>query len=165
MKLILVFFLLTSVAASSQTIYIVRHAEKAAQPANMTSDVPLSEAGKQRAALLRKLLLNKNIRYIFSTNRLRSTSTAEPLSEATGVAVQLYANDTLPRFIARVKALKSNVLIVGHSNTIDDIVNELCGEKKIPNDFEETAYDNLLVVKFKKKKILFEPKKYGAPTK
>ncbi|MGE5108985.1 MAG: SixA phosphatase family protein [Sphingobacteriales bacterium] len=164
MKPILSLLFFISVTTKSQTIYIVRHAEKAAQVTNMSSDVPLSEAGAQRAEELKKLLLNKKIAYIFSTDRIRTRSTAKPLSDAIGVKVELYANDTMPKFIEKVKALKKNILIIGHSNTIDDLVNILCGEKKVPADFAETDYDNLLVVKFKKKKILFEHKTYGVNT-
>lgn len=164
MKLILSLLFIISVTASSQTIYIVRHGEKAVQATNMSSDVPLSEAGVQRAEELKKLMLNKKIAYIFSTDRIRTRATAKPLSDAIGVPVELYANDTIPKFIERVKALKKNVLIIGHSNTIDDLANTLCGEKKVPADFAETDYDNLLVVKIKKKKILFEHQTYGVAT-
>ncbi|MBI2730315.1 MAG: histidine phosphatase family protein [Sphingobacteriales bacterium] len=164
MKLLIAFFLLVTGTVHGQTIYIVRHAEKAAQAANMSSDVPLSDAGVQRAVQLKDLLFKKKIAYIFSTDRIRTRSTAKPLSDAIGIPVQLYANDTMSKFIERVKALKKNVLIVGHSNTIDDLANVLCGEKKVPTDFAETDYDNLLIVKIKKKKVLFEHKTYGAIT-
>ena len=160
----MLFVLFVSLSVRSQTIYIVRHAEKAAQAANMSSDVPLSEAGVQRAEELKRLLLKKKIAYIFSTDRIRTKSTGKPLSDAIGIPVELYANDTMPKFIERVKALKKNVLIIGHSNTIDDLANTLCSEKKIPADFAETDYDNLLIVKIKKKKTLFEHKTYGAAT-
>lgn len=164
MKPILSLLLFISAAASSQTVYIVRHAEKAVQAANMSSDVPLSDAGTKRAEELKELLLKKKITYIFSTDRIRTKSTAKPLSDALGIPVQLYSNDTMPKFIERVRALKANVLIVGHSNTIDDLANTLCGEKKVPNDFAETDYDNLLIIKIKKKKVLFEHKTYGTET-
>jgi broad specificity phosphatase PhoE len=164
MRLIFAFLLLGSFNGFSQTIYIVRHAEKAAQAANMSSDVPLSDAGVQRAGQLKDLLFHKKIAYIFSTDRIRTRSTAKPLSEAIGIPVELYANDTMPKFIERVKALKKNVLIIGHSNTIDDLTNTLCSEKKVPTDFAETDYDNMLVIKIKKKKVLFEHKTYGAVT-
>lgn len=164
MKLILSLCLFITVAANSQTIYIVRHGEKAPQAQGMSSDVPLSEAGVKRAETLKEMLVKKKIGAIFSTDRIRTRTTAQPLSEAIGVPVELYNNDTLPKFIERVKALKKNVLIIGHSNTIDDVANTLCGEKKVPGDFAETDYDNLLIVKLKKKKILFEHKTYGAET-
>ena len=164
MKFILALVFFVSVAANSQTIYITRHAEKAQQGTSMSSDVPLSEAGVHRAEELKKLLFNKKIAYIFSTDKIRTRSTAKPLSDALGIPVELYNNDTMPRFIDRVKALKKNVLIIGHSNTIDDLANTLCGEKKVPTDFAETDYNNLLIVKIKKKKILFEHKTYGTIT-
>ena len=165
MKLLLSFFLFIAVSAQSQTVYIVRHGEKAPQAQGMSSDVPLNEAGVKRAEVLKEILMKKKIAAIFSTDRIRTRSTAKPLSEAIGVPVELYNNDTLPKFIERVKALKKNVLIVGHSNTMDDLVNTLCGEKKVPADFAETDYDNLLIIKFKKKKNLFEHKTYGVETK
>lgn len=164
MKYFFWLLLLMPGVAGAQTVYIVRHAEKATQDVTMTSDVPLSSAGIQRANDLKKVLLDKKITYIFSTDKLRTKSTAQPLSEAAGVPVEIYANDTLPKFIERVKALKANVLIVGHSNTIDDLVNALCGEKVISADYPESSYDNLLIVKLKNKKPVFIHKKYGAST-
>jgi broad specificity phosphatase PhoE len=164
MRIFFVLFLFISFTANSQTVYIVRHGEKAPQAQGMSSDVALSEAGEKRAEELKNLLLKKKIAYIFSTDRIRTRTTAKPLSDAIAVPVELYANDTMPKFIERVKALKKNVLIIGHSNTIDDLTNTLCGEKKVPADFAETDYDNMLVIKIKKKKVLFEHKTYGAMT-
>ena len=43
-------------ASCGNTYYIVRHAEKAAQGPNMTSDVPLTEEGKARAEDLKNIL-------------------------------------------------------------------------------------------------------------
>ena len=45
----------------SNTIYVVRHAEKAIAEPNMSSDVPLSEKGKERAEGLKELLKTKKI--------------------------------------------------------------------------------------------------------
>ena len=63
--------------ACGHTYYVVRHAEKATQEANMSSDVPLSEAGQQRAVALKEALDNKKIAYVFSTNTIRTTTTAK----------------------------------------------------------------------------------------
>ena len=65
-------------------------------------------------------------------------------------------------FINKLNTLKKNVLIVGHSNTVDDIVNGLCGEVKIAGDLPETAYDNLFVVVKKRGKLIFRELKYGS---
>ena len=50
---------------------------------------------------------------------------------------------------------------MGHSNTVDDIVNKLCGEIKIPKDLPDTEYDNLYIVTKKGNRMKFENKTYG----
>lgn len=153
--------ILSLFACSSKTIYIVRHAEKATQGPNMTSDVPLSEQGTQRAEKLKEELRQKNIGFIFSTQTIRTTTTAKPLSDAIGVPVQFYNHrDTLDKFIARVKESgKKNVLIVGHSNTVDDLVNKLMNQQLL-SDLPDTAYNNLFMVTLKGKKYKFTRKTY-----
>lgn len=148
-------------SCSHTTFYVVRHAEKATAAPNMSSDVELTDAGKQRAEKLKEILSNKNIGTIFSTQTIRTTSTAKPLSEATGVPVLIYNHrDTMDRFIARVKAIqKKNVLIVGHSNTVDDVVNKLMNQQLL-TDLPETEYGNLFMVKRKGKKYKFERTTY-----
>ena len=54
-------------SCNRNTFYIVRHAEKATAAPNMSSDVPLSDAGEKRATALKELLKNKDVRFIFST--------------------------------------------------------------------------------------------------
>ncbi len=148
-------------SCSQTTFYIVRHAEKATAAPNMSSDVELTETGKQRAERLKEMLKDKNVGSIFSTQTIRTTSTAKPLSEATGVPVVIYNHrDTMDRFIASVKSIeKKNVLIVGHSNTVDDLVNKLMNQQLL-TDLPETEYDNLFLVKRKGKKYSFEKQKY-----
>lgn len=160
-------------ASCTRTYYVVRHAEKAettdSVAKNMQNDLPLSEAGKVRAIVLRDILKKRNIEYIFSTNTSRTLSTAQPLSEMTGVPIQQYTHkDTLDRFIERLQRLrKGNVLIVCHSNTVDEIVNTLTGSIKVPGDLKESEYDNLFIIKLKRrfgKKVDFEKIKYGYPS-
>jgi broad specificity phosphatase PhoE len=148
-------------SCSKTTYYVVRHAEKAAATPGMTSDVPLSEAGTQRAEKLKELLKDKNISSIFSTQTIRTTSTAKPLSEAMNVPIQIYnPRDTTNAFITQLKAMdKKNVLVVGHSNTVDDIVNRLMGSTLL-SDLQDTEYDNLFIVKRKGKKYTFSRDKY-----
>ncbi len=150
------------ISCSKNTIYIVRHAEKAAATGNMmSSDVPLSEAGQQRATTLKNILAAKHINYIFSTPTIRTTSTAKLLSELMNVPVQLYSpKDTVDRFIARVKSIrKGNVLIVGHSNTVDDLINKIMNQNLL-TDLPDGEYDNLFIIQRKGKKYLFSREKY-----
>ncbi len=149
----------------THTCYIVRHAEKAAAaPGSMMgNDVPLSEKGERRAEELKRLLLDKKISYIYSTNYNRTRSTAKPLSDAITVPIQVYGSDTLVKFAAMLKGLKKNVLVVGHSNTIDDIANALCNAKVVPADLPDSSYSNLLLVKFRGKKAFFRQSWYTVP--
>lgn len=154
-------------SCSSVKYYVVRHAEKATPSdgivMNTPNDPPLSSAGKVRAIELLEILKAEKIMNIFSTNTIRTTSTAQPLSDLRGLKIELYnSRDSL---VEKLKAFrKGNSLIVGHSNTVDDIVNKLCGEIKVPKDLPDSEYDNLYMVKKKGKKIIFENKNYGTPT-
>ncbi len=163
MKRFLTIFCLVILCSSCSraTYYIVRHAEKATSTPGMSSDVPLSEAGEQRAKKLNELLKDQNIGHIFSTQTIRTTSTAKPLSEAMNVPIQIYnPRDTTNAFISQLKAMnKKNVLVVGHSNTVDDIVNKLMG-KQILSDLPDSAYNNLFIVKRVGKKYRFSRKVY-----
>ena len=95
MKCFFVFVLLACASCKTTTYYVVRHAEKEAgttmtATTTKSSDVPLSAAGRERAEALKESLENKNIKYIFSTNTLRTRSTAKPLSDALSVTLRLY---------------------------------------------------------------------------
>ncbi len=135
-------------ASCSTTYYVVRHAEKQTATSNMSSDVPLSEEGTARALALKDALDNKRIKAIYSTNYIRTKSTAQPLSDAIGVPVQTYnPADTL--FIKQLKNNnKKNTLIVGHSNTVDNIVNQLTGTEAL-TDLPETQYGDLFIIRKK----------------
>jgi len=162
----LLIFVLCSIACT-RTYYVVRHAEKAILADSLDkvkNDPPLSEAGKQRAAALKEILKEEHIADVFSTNTMRTKSTAQPVADYFGLAIQLYGPMPDSVFIKKIKKLNKNVLIVGHSNTVDDIVNGLCNSKKIAADLQDNEYDNLFVVKYKNFfgiHIHFEHRKYG----
>ncbi|HEY6504635.1 MAG TPA: phosphoglycerate mutase family protein [Chitinophagaceae bacterium] len=151
-------------SSCSHSYYIVRHAEKATAEPNMTSDVPLTEQGKERAVALKDVLGKKKIAYVYSTNTIRTRSTAQPTADHFHLAIETYNPRPDSSFIQTLKAKGKNVLIVGHSNTVDDIVNKLCGETKVAGDLPDTEYDNLFIVKKKGKKMVFQQKKYGRPS-
>jgi broad specificity phosphatase PhoE len=168
MKKILSLAIISAILLSSctRTLYVVRHAEKIA-PADsigkmMVNDLPLSEAGKVRAIVLKEQLSGKHIKHIFSTNTSRTINTAYPLSQAINIPIHIYSN--MDSMISAVKVLKGNVLVVGHSNTVDDIVNKLTGETKIPGDLKDYEYDHLFIIKLGGKKAFFRQRKYGYPS-
>jgi phosphohistidine phosphatase SixA len=133
--------------ACSRTYYVVRHAEKATPGPDMNKDVALTTAGEQRALALRDSLKDKKIGYIFSTNTVRTKSTAAPLATALGLPTTLYEAKPDSNFIRTLMKLKKNTLVVAHSNTVDDIVNGLCLGNKIIVDLKDTEYDKLYIVR------------------
>ena len=169
-KAYIILILITFSSCTTVKYFIVRHAEKAAVSDGSVmytpNDPPLSPAGTVRAIELREVLKAQKIIFIFSTNTVRTMNTAKPLHELSGISIELYnTRDSLDYFIQKLKSIKKgNSLIVGHSNTVDDIVNKLCGEIKIPHDLPDTEYDNLYIVIRKGKKMRFENKTYGTPT-
>jgi phosphohistidine phosphatase SixA len=171
---IIYFFVFGIIFSSCSPVkyFVVRHAEKEVPSSGTVmstpNDPPLSAAGKVRAIELREELKSQDIFYIFSTNTIRTISTAKPLNELRGAThIEIYnTKDSLDYFIQKLKSIKKgNSLVVGHSNTVDDIVNKLCGEIKVPKDLPDTEYDNLYVITKKGKKMKFENKTYGTATK
>jgi phosphohistidine phosphatase SixA len=160
MRVILVVISSFFLFSCSQTFYVVRHAEKAVPAANMSSDVQLSNVGKERAERLTGLLHNKKIRLIYSTNTIRTRTTAEPTANYFLLSINTYGPKPDSAFINLLKSQKKNTLVVGHSNTVDDIVNMLCGETKVAGDLDETIYDNLYVIKRRGKKFVFRNDKF-----
>jgi len=155
------------ITSFSQTYFVVRHAEKQttqSSGATMSSNPPLSEAGKKRAEALKDLLQSEKIGYVFSTNTVRTLSTAEPTKNYFNLQTKIYEAEPDDTFIAQLLSLRGNALIVGHSNTVDDIVNKLCGSVKLPANLLDSAYDDLFVITKKGKTITFEARKYGNPS-
>ena len=144
----------------STRYYIVRHAEKELATNMMSSDVPLSAEGSQRAEALKATLKHSKIKAIYSTNYIRTKSTAEPLSQLLGIPVQIYdPGDT--SFINRLKSInKRNVLVVGHSNTVDDIINGITGEIAM-SDLPETQYGDLFIIQKKGTHYIIKKGRFG----
>ena len=139
-------FLLSVWVLSSCTtsFYIVRHAEKSTSP---KEDPLLTEAGSQRAERLETILENKKIERIFSTQTVRTVSTAKPLSDALKQQIEIYDPKNQTAFIETLKKSKQNTLIVGHSNTIRYIINGLAEKEFLKKDLEDSEYSNLYLVK------------------
>lgn len=142
----------------TQRYFVVRHAEKDVDL--MTSDVPLSERGKQRAIALQDALQHKKIAHILSTDFMRTRATAEPLRQHLGLQLELYQNAD-SNFIEQLRNIKTgNVLIVGHSNTVDDIVNGLTGTALL-HDLPDTQYGDLFIVKKRGRHPTFHTRHFG----
>src|SRR5262245_56801604 len=135
-------------AAAQHTAFLVRHAERADSAGGgkptMTADPELSEAGRERAASLATALKDAHITRIFATEFKRTQQTAAPLAKALGLTVTTVPADNTADLVKRLKSGKGNALVVGHSNTLPEVVKAL--GVKTPVAIAETEFDNLLIV-------------------
>jgi broad specificity phosphatase PhoE len=127
--------------AAPDLVILVRHAEKAASPADNPS---LTPAGRARAAELARVVAvlsaKAPLQAIFSTSFRRTRETAAPLSKATGVAVTTADDPT-----AQVLAIQhGTVVIVGHSDTVPALIKAMGGPSGIV--IADTQFSNLYVL-------------------
>lgn len=151
-------------ACHTSKIYIVRHAERL----DDSADTPLSEAGYKRAKALSDSLYNKGIDYIFVSKYQRNRQTAQPLTERIGKNFVIYEPKPMSDIIGRLGKIKGkNALVVGHSDTILEIVQGL-GTKPSISKIVHDDYDNLFIVTVKNsllgRKVQLEEKTYGQKT-
>lgn len=147
------FIVLLLASCKTTTYYISRHAERAGA---MGNDPQLTPEGEKQALDLRDYLKDKNIKGVYSTNFNRTRATARPTSEHFNLPVAIYNPQQANAMLDSLKATnKNNVLIVGHSNTVDDMVNRLTGANTM-TDLPETEYGSLFIVRKKGSNYSFE---------
>jgi broad specificity phosphatase PhoE len=135
---------LPGTAAAQKAVVVVRHAENKGDA--------LTEAGAARARRLAAVLANAGVGAIYATDTKRTIGTATPLAEARGLKVQLYdvgdserGVDARP-FAAMLKAAHPGdvVLVVGHSNTVPEILTALGCTEEVA--IAPREHDDLFVV-------------------
>jgi len=131
--------------AQTTTVILVRHAEKAAEPA---SDPALTAAGEQRARDLAELARAAGVTAIITTQFARTRATAQPLASALALTPQVidargatHAQDVASAVRAHAGGV---VLVVGHSNTIPAIIAALGAPP--PPPICDPEYDNVYIV-------------------
>jgi len=144
-KLLLTIFLVFSIPENDcSTFYLIRHAEKV-RTNKSERDPKLNEKGILRALNWKEYFLDKDITKIYSTNYKRTLETVKPFQEAIGLATILYS----PSSIDYKDFISSNkgeiVLVVGHSNTIPNFVNELINDQ-VYAQIDDLNNSNLYIV-------------------
>ena len=142
--LICAFALANAASAKAPVIFLVRHAERAAISGHVPSDTGLSRQGKARAQDLAQALKDAQITAIYTSEYKRTKETAEPLALSLGIRPEVVQSDDFRTLIAKLKALRGNALVVGHSNTLPQIINALSASSRVT--VAETEYDNLFMV-------------------
>jgi broad specificity phosphatase PhoE len=114
--------LMTAAADAAPVIFIVRHAEKASAGG---SDPALSPAGEKRAEALARILKDSQITSVFVTEFKRTQETAAPTAKAAQVSPTIVSGNDVGALVEKLRALKGNALVVGHGNTIPDLLKAL----------------------------------------
>ena len=134
---------------ATTTMIFVRHAEKALVPVDNPG---LSPAGQLRAAELARQLVDADvvagIDAIYSTPYRRTMETAQPVAEALGLEINTYSPDdddetVVDNMVASHKG--KIILVVGHSNTLPELIAALGASKNVP-PIAEDEYDNIYVI-------------------
>ncbi|PYL68304.1 MAG: hypothetical protein DMF73_18050 [Acidobacteria bacterium] len=121
-SILLIYLLLVAAGDAAPLIFVVRHAEKA----TTGGDNPdLSVAGQKRADALARILKDSQITAVFVSEFKRTQETAAPTARAAHLSpIVLPAND-VPALVAKLRVLNGNALVVGHGNTIPDLMKAL----------------------------------------
>ena len=129
-------------------VVVVRHAEKGTDDPR---DPSLSDAGKERAQRLATALKDLPISDIVASQFKRTQQTAQPTAEAQGIQVHVKPIEGDSMEFARTLAAHIRqdhagqaLLVVGHSNTVPEMVEALTGTKPAP--IADDEFDRVYVV-------------------
>lgn len=132
------------VSDTTTTFIVVRHAEKVDE----SSESNLNADGMLRAEELKRILSNISISAIYSTPFNRTRQTVAPLASAKGVAITEYqSTKPYPQLVSEIRTanLGKAVVIVGHSNTVPDLLKELTNNA-LSITISSGQYDDLFMV-------------------
>ena len=114
--------LLVTVANAAPVVFIVRHAEKASP---CGKDPYLSVQGRKRAEALANILKDSQITAVFVTEFKRTQETAAPTAKAAQVSPTVIPANDIGVLVEKLRTLNGNALVVGHGNTIPDLLKAL----------------------------------------
>lgn len=139
------------------TILLVRHADR------QGSADALNAAGTARAQDLAHVLEKSGIGAIYTSEAVRTQQTAAPTASLLGITPVAVAASDVAGLVSTIRSNNSGqtVLVVGHSNTVPQIIAEFGGPAVSMGDNE---YDNLYVLtlcRFRWRRIGFANLQYG----
>ncbi|MCY1520812.1 Histidine phosphatase superfamily [compost metagenome] len=150
-------------AQKTTKIWVVRHAEKdTSDPKERDPD--LSPEGKERAMALAKYLKGETLDSIFSTNYKRTKLTAYPAADKIGISIKTYNPQDQKQLAEQLlkNAEGKKILIVGHSNTVQEILMAF-GVAKPVKELTEEDYDYIFTLTIKGDKKEVKVDRYGVP--
>jgi len=150
LALFLLLFVSASVASAEPVIVIVRHAEKAT---NGGGDPDLSSVGRARADALARILKDSGITAVFTSEFKRTQETAVPTATSIGVTATVVPAKDTAALVAKLHQLNGNALVVGHGDTIPNMIKAL--GINCPINIPDEDYSELLIVTLGDKPHLF----------
>src|SRR3954471_23357965 len=106
-------------SAQATTVILVRHAEKAVEPA---ADPGLTPEGEARARALLEVARDAGVTDVITTQFARTRATAQPVATALGITPEVVdaRGATHAQDVANAvrRHVGMTVLVVGHSNTV-----------------------------------------------
>lgn len=113
---------LVTYANATPIVFIVRHAEKASTGGK---DPDLSVQGQKRADALAHILKDSQVTSVFVTEFKRTQETAAPTARAAHVSPTVIPANDIGTLVEKLRASNGNALVVGHGNTIPDLLKGL----------------------------------------
>jgi broad specificity phosphatase PhoE len=126
---------------STTTYYFIRHAEKI----DNSKNPELSKSGLGRAALWNKIFSEIDLDKIYSTDFHRTLQTGFPLAKSKKITIEKYDPKTIVIKNFKKETLGKKVLVIGHSNTIPDFINQIIDENSYA-DMDDSTFGNLYIV-------------------
>jgi broad specificity phosphatase PhoE len=129
----------TAPQPAGPNVYVMRHLQKEAG-----ADPGLSAEGRANAGRLVAFFAKDPPAAIYVSTTRRAQETAAPLAARLRLTPKSYDPRDTAGLVARVKAESGTVLVVGHSNTVPEIVAGLGGAR--PADLAETDFGDVFRV-------------------
>jgi 2,3-bisphosphoglycerate-dependent phosphoglycerate mutase len=120
--LLSIHLLLVTGANAAPVVFIVRHAEKASAGGK---DPELCVRGRKRAEALANILKDSQITAVFVTEFKRTQETAAPTARAAHASPTVIPANNIGVLVEKLRTLNGNALVVGHGNTIPDLLRAL----------------------------------------
>ena len=146
LKILLLFIIVSFENPSDECskIYLIRHAEKV-RTDKSDRDPDLNNKGFIRAENWKDYFFDKDISKIYSTNYKRTVKTVKPLAENKNLEIIIYSPDDVVYQDFLDSSVGENTIVVGHSNTIPNFVNNLINEDYY-DQIDDLTNSNLYIV-------------------
>ncbi len=137
----------------------MRHAEKQQGSEADPRDPELTDEGQARAQALAQQLSQIQLSLVISSPYRRTRQTAQPTAERHGLSVIEISPVDLETIVAQIDRASGDVLIVGHSNTVPELLAKLGVTETVA--IADSEYGDLFVVTVKDGRVRAQRGHFG----